>query len=167
MQLNEFNQLDTAEAKQILKNCVHIPSWIDNLSQARPYQSLASLESSARENIDTWTWREVEETLVFHPRIGEKKAANHLSEKEQNFSAKEQSAVDLSEDTSTALYQGNVDYEQKFGFIFLIRAAGRSAEQILAELQRRLSNDLQTEQAEVIHQLGEIALLRLQSEVQA
>ena len=59
------------------------------------------------------------------------------------------------------LRAGNEAYEERFGRVFLIRAAGRSAEEILAALESRLSNDEDTEQAIVADQLREIALLRL------
>lgn len=65
-----------------------------------------------------------------------------------------------------ALYQGNLEYEHKFGHIFLIRAAGRTGQDMLSELQRRLSNNPQQEQQEVQQQLTEIALLRLTQEIQ-
>ena len=63
--------------------------------------------------------------------------------------------------TKQALASGNADYERRFGRIFLIRAAGRSPEQILAALNERLANDDATEDAVVAGQLREIALLRL------
>ena len=60
-----------------------------------------------------------------------------------------------------ALAEGNREYEQRFDRVFLIRAAGRSSAEILAELRRRLGNDDETERAETVAQLREIALLRL------
>lgn len=102
-----------------------------------------------------------------HPRIGEKKAIQSLNEREQQFSKNEQSNVNLTNAVQDALYKGNVDYENKFGFIFLIRALGRSTEEILAELNRRLNNTPEQEQLEVKDQLSQIALLRLKQEVTA
>ena len=64
-----------------------------------------------------------------------------------------------------ALAEGNREYEQRFGRVFLIRAAGRSASEVLAELRRRLGNDDETERAETVAALREIALLRLKDVV--
>jgi 2-oxo-4-hydroxy-4-carboxy-5-ureidoimidazoline decarboxylase len=64
-------------------------------------------------------------------------------------------------DVIAALAEGNREYEQRFGRVFLIRAAGRSSREILAELRRRLGNDDETERAETVAALREIALLRL------
>jgi len=63
------------------------------------------------------------------------------------------------------LAEGNRAYEEKFGHVFLIRAAGRDATEILSELERRLSNDEGTERAETLGALRQIALLRLEQVV--
>ena len=61
-----------------------------------------------------------------------------------------------------ALLEGNRAYEERFDHVFLIRAAGRSPGEMLAELRRRLANDAETERAEVIEQLAQITALRLE-----
>jgi 2-oxo-4-hydroxy-4-carboxy-5-ureidoimidazoline decarboxylase len=63
------------------------------------------------------------------------------------------------------LAAGNVAYEERFGHVFLIRAAGRSGAEILAELERRLANDAAAERAETVDNLRQIALLRLEGMV--
>ena len=73
----------------------------------------------------------------------------------------------VDEQTQQALLQGNLDYEQKFGFIFLIKAAGLSSDEILKKLHERLQNDLAIEKTIVHEQLAAIALLRLSQEIQA
>ncbi|EPG37438.1 2-oxo-4-hydroxy-4-carboxy-5-ureidoimidazoline decarboxylase [Acinetobacter colistiniresistens] len=166
MQLETFNQLDSDAAQRVLQGCVHIPTWISELLQQRPYSSKAQLYQTALAHAQTWQWPEISAALAQHPRIGEKKAAAVLSEKEQQFSQQEQGQIQTDAVLQLALYQGNLDYEHKFGHIYLIRAAGRSGQQILSELQRRLKNTAKQEQAEVKQQLGEIALLRLNQEIQ-
>ena len=77
-------------------------------------------------------------------------------------SQREQAGVDpAAGDTAARLAAGNAAYEERFGRVFLIRAAGRDAEAILAELDRRLGNDDATERAETVDNLRQIALLRL------
>ena len=65
------------------------------------------------------------------------------------------------DDVRAALVDGNRAYEEQFGHVFLIRAAGRSPQEMLAELHRRLGNDEETERAEVTAQLAEITALRV------
>jgi 2-oxo-4-hydroxy-4-carboxy-5-ureidoimidazoline decarboxylase len=79
------------------------------------------------------------------------------------MSRSEQSGVDPSDNgTAAALAAGNRAYEEKFGRVFLIRAAGLTAPEILAALHTRLSNPPAEEDAIVARQLREIALLRLE-----
>ena len=81
-------------------------------------------------------------------------------------SAREQAGVDPSAaGVAARLAAGNAAYEERFGHVFLIRAAGRSAEEILAELDRRLGNEARAERAEVADNLRQIALLRLEQAV--
>lgn len=143
-----------------------------NIILGREYCCTSSIYSEnlynyAKQQTETWTWQQISEALGNHPRIGEKKAIQSLNEREQQFSKNEQSNVNLTNAVQDALYKGNVDYENKFGFIFLIRALGRSTEEILAELNRRLNNTPEQEQLEVKDQLSQIALLRLKQEVTA
>jgi 2-oxo-4-hydroxy-4-carboxy-5-ureidoimidazoline decarboxylase len=63
--------------------------------------------------------------------------------------------------TRAALVDGNREYEERFGHVFLVRAAGRSPEEMLAELRRRLGNDEQAERAEVTEQLAQITAIRV------
>jgi len=166
MQLETFNQLASSQARLVLQACVHIPTWVSELIQKRPYSSKEQLYQAADEQAATWQWSEISEALSKHPRIGEKKAAAVLSGKEKQFSQREQAQIETDAVLQLALYQGNLDYEYKFGHIFLIRAAGRSGQQILSELQRRLVNTGEQEKNEVRQQLSEIALLRLNQEIQ-
>ena len=73
--------------------------------------------------------------------------------------------TDAAAGVTAAIAAGNAAYEQRFGRVFLIRAAGRTPEQILTELQRRLRNDDQAEASEALAQLAEIAILRLRASV--
>ena len=65
------------------------------------------------------------------------------------------------DETRAALDEGNRAYEERFDHVFLIRASGRSSEEMLAELRRRLGNDEEAERAEVIEQLAQITALRV------
>ena len=101
---------------------------------------------------------ELEAALARHPRIGERAGSDHNAA----HSAREQAGVDPADrDVAARIAAGNVAYEDRFDRVFLIRASGRTGPQILAELERRLSNDDETERGETVQQLREIALLRL------
>ena len=167
MQLFEFNQASTEEAMIFLKHCVQIPSWSTELVAKRPYASLEEVLSAAQQQTATWSWDEIKTALDNHPRIGEKQAQAELSEIEKDFSHHEQSGIAADDDTRLALLKGNLAYEKKYGFIFLIKAAGLSSEDVLHALTSRLLNDPEIEKCIVHQQLAEIALSRLAQELHA
>ena len=148
-----FNTLSTAEATARLLTCLAVPRWAAEVVAGRPYDNLAALVKQAEAAAATLTDDELAAALARHPRIGERAGVDH----DAALSAKEQAAV-APDDELTA---GNEEYERRFGRVFLIRAAGRTAPEVLAELRRRLDNDEATERAEAVAQLREIALLRL------
>ena len=167
MLISEFNQGSSNEISLRLNHCVHIPRWANEILQQRPFDLVTDLLQFAEQRARTWTWDEILNALNTHPRIGEKKATVELSEQEQKFSQHEQAALSANEEMREAIYQGNVAYEKKFGFIFLIKASGLNSEQILTALNDRLVNDTETEKQIVHQQILEIALLRLEQEIQA
>lgn len=167
MQLSDFNHASPQLIRQRLMQCVHIERWAKDIEQQRPFRSKQSLLDYAELRAQTWTWQEILSALATHPRIGEKQAKQVLSAKEQKFSDHEQANISQDQSTQHALLQGNMAYEKKFNFIFLIRAAGRSSQDILAILKQRLNHDLNIEKQIVHQQLSEIALLRMTQEIQA
>ena len=160
-----FNALSRADADDLVRTCLAVPRWVDDVVGARPYADrdalLTRADSAARELTDD----ELAAALSRHPRIGERAGAGH----DAAFSTREQSGVAASDDDRLAarLREGNQAYEERFGRVFLVRAAGRSGPQVLAELERRLTNDEEAERAETVSNLREIALLRLQAVVGA
>jgi urate oxidase len=141
--------------REVLLGCLSVPRWADDVLAGQPYAGrdalLAAADAAARELTD----EELDQALSGHPRIGERGGAQ---------SQQEQSGVDPGAgDTAARLAAGNAAYEERFDRVFLIRAAGRDAEEILGELDRRLRNDDATERAETIDNLRQIALLRLEA----
>ena len=141
--------------RDVLLGCLSVPRWADDVLAGQPYDDrdalIAAADAAARELTD----EELDQALSGHPRIGERGGAQ---------SRREQSGVDpTAGDTAARLKAGNAAYEERFGRVFLIRAAGRDAEEILSQLERRLQNDDATERAETVDNLRQIALLRLQA----
>jgi len=131
---------------------------------ARPFASLDELLKTGERLASDWDVQALDKALSAHPRIGEKARG---SDKEATLSRGEQSSMKAADvELKAALQAGNAAYEQRFGRVFLIRAKGRSAAEMLAELHRRLANNLQQEQQEALGQLREITLLRLKETFQ-
>ncbi|MBN6031401.1 2-oxo-4-hydroxy-4-carboxy-5-ureidoimidazoline decarboxylase [Pantoea ananatis] len=159
MDLDTFNQLPDAAAQLALSHCVALPHWQQALVAARPFHSLDALLTEAHQLTQDWQEDDLNQALSAHPRIGEKAQGD---EKEKQLSRSEQSAMQQADDAlQQAMVQGNQAYEARFNRVFLIRAKGRSAQNLLDELTRRLDNSPESEQQEALAQLREITLLRL------
>lgn len=159
MSLAEFNDLSDREAAAQLAACLPVPRWVDTVRDGRPYAGWPEVESVASAAAAQLSDDELAAALAGHPRIGERATSPEhqaeLSEREQAGVNHDDAAV------AAALAAGNAAYEKRFDRVFIIRAAGRSAQEILTELERRLDQDPQTEREETVSQLREIALLRL------
>jgi len=163
MLLDEFNAADPSAAASVVGVWAAIPAWVDAVVTGRPYASVDALTSRAAALADEWGVADLDAALAHHPRIGRRPIGTGA---EAAASHREQASMtDAAAGVTAAIAAGNAAYEQRFGRVFLIRAAGRAPEQILAELQRRLSNDDEAEAAEALAQLAEIAILRLRASV--
>lgn len=158
MKFSTFNDLAPQDARRAVLTCAGIPRWADAVVAARPYVSGDDALQQADALARRWSDDEVDSALADHPRIGEKR------EQQDELSAAsdaEQAGVARDQSTQERLRDANTAYEERFDRVFLIRAAGRDAEQILAEAERRLALDDDAERREVAEQLRQIALLRL------
>jgi 2-oxo-4-hydroxy-4-carboxy-5-ureidoimidazoline decarboxylase len=150
--------MDTPTRAALL-GCLSVPRWAEDVLAGGPYADAVALLARADSAGRSLTDEELEQALSAHPRIGERGGVQ-MSDQSQH----EQAGVDASAgDTAARLAAGNAAYEERFGRVFLVRAAGRDAEEILAELDRRLGNDDDTERAETVDNLRQIALLRLEA----
>lgn len=159
MDVGVFNAMEPAKAAAVVSPCADIPSWVDAVVASRPYADLPALLSRAEELAAAWTGADVERALADHPRIGERPSGDGAG---AGMSGREQAGVDPADrEVAARLTEGNRRYEARFDRIFLVRAAGRSAEEMLAQLEERLTHDPATELEVTAGQLREIALLRL------
>jgi len=101
------------------------------------------------------------EAFAAHPRIGE------LGGGSADWSRQEQAGVGTAgQEVQAAIARGNAAYEDRFGYVFLISAAGRDAEEILADLRARLANDPDTELQVAADQHRRITRLRIEQLMQ-
>ncbi len=157
--LAAFNALPEAEAHQGLCTCLNAPSWAEAVLAGRPYPDRESLLATAYRFGLVLDDADLSSALSRHPRIGEQRPG---TDADAAHSRAEQRSVDTGDDAVLQqLAEGNQAYEERFGQVFLIRAAGRSGPQILEALAARLTNDPATEAGIVRDQLAQIAQLRL------
>lgn len=162
MDLQQLNSMPHDEAVKTLLHCCGSKRWAENVANARPYANLETLMANGNEiwwtlEPDDWL-----EAFRSHPRIGEKKAAAQVSDQSGHWSRQEQAGVaTASRETIDALAALNWAYEQKFGFIFIICATGKTPGEILESLKKRLENDAHTELPIAAAEQSKITELRL------
>lgn len=154
-----FDHADADELEQRLTGCLASQEWARRVVVGRPYRTLDALESAAMAAALALSDEGLAEALAAHPRIGERPEGD---DEAAAHSRREQAGMATDGSTEQRLRLANLAYEERFGHVFLVRAAGRSAEEVLQLAQDRLGNDPLTEAGIVRHQLGEIAVLRLQ-----
>ena len=150
------------QAKNLLADCCGASRWVSGMLERRPFRSRAVVLSTADEiwrSLDSGDWREA---FSHHPRIGERKSAMPLSERGSTWAASEQSGLERADDDVRAeLAAANREYEQRFGFTYIVFATGKSAEEMLALARERLRNDPETELRAAAEEQRKITLLRL------
>ncbi len=158
-----FDALPDCDAAPLLETCCGSHAWVRTMLERRPFGSLMRILDEADEvwwSLAPDDWREA---FDHHPRIGEQSAAAPQGAVALAWSADEQrGVVQSSEGTRQALADGNREYERKFGHIYLVCAAGKSAEEMLALLRSRLSNDPATELQVAAGEQAKITRLRLE-----
>jgi 2-oxo-4-hydroxy-4-carboxy-5-ureidoimidazoline decarboxylase len=142
-----------------LRACCAADAWLSRMSLARPFPSAKAALDLSDEIVLGFDDDALDQALAAHARIGERRLGVTT---EDRWSRSEQAgALAVGTDVQERLADGNRRYEERFGHVFLIRAAGRSAEEMLAALEERLGHDDDTERDVVRRELAEIVRLRL------
>lgn len=161
MTLAEFNALPPARAEAILMDCCGCARWAMNVTVQRPFASMKALFDAADQNMQTLSREDWLEAFSHHPQIGEKAAAG--SESHRRWATGEQAGARVAtEDVKTRLARGNREYYSKFGYIYIVCATGKSAEEMLALLEERLQNDAARELPIAAEQQRRITRVRLE-----
>lgn len=160
--LESWNKASAPEALEAMIACCGARRWAAAMVARRPIRTVFELSAAADEE-----WARMEESdwmeaFACHPRIGERKAA-HASAQSSAWSRQEQSSTnEAAERVLAELASGNELYEQRFGFNYIVCATGKSAEEMLAILNRRLAGDRACELREAAEQQRQITRIRLE-----
>jgi 2-oxo-4-hydroxy-4-carboxy-5-ureidoimidazoline decarboxylase len=138
------------------------PRWSELVAARAPFQDVDALHAAADAAFDQLDERDWLEAFAHHPRIGDVAALRERFAASGALSEREQAGMSgAGEDIVEALAAGNAVYEERFGFVFLIRAAGRSAAELLEQQRERLTHDRAAELAIAAGQQREITHLRI------
>jgi 2-oxo-4-hydroxy-4-carboxy-5-ureidoimidazoline decarboxylase len=153
MRLDDLNALDEESAARALARCCGSSRWVQAMVRARPFET-ASVMTDTADAI----WRSLEAhdwqmAFAAHPRIGA--PASGWAHQEQS------GARSASEDTRDRLAAANRQYEARFGYIFIVCATGKTAEDMLELLEKRLHNGPADELAIAAEEQRKITRVRL------
>jgi 2-oxo-4-hydroxy-4-carboxy-5-ureidoimidazoline decarboxylase len=166
--LEAWNVAERSDAVEAMLACCGARRWADAMIGLRPIATAEELSAAA----DT-EWSKMEEAdclqaFVCHPRIGEREevhgaapAAGHAAQSAAWSEREQASAHEAESQVLAELAQGNAEYEQRFGFTYIVCATGKSAEEMLAILKRRLDSDRNGELREAAEQQRLIMQIRL------
>lgn len=160
--LQQLNEFSTSDAEDAFRQCCAAQDWVSAMTASRPYESLASLLQQA----DTH-WAQMDETNLMeafsaHPQIGNVETLRAKYANTKALASGEQSSVGVADDeTLQALARDNQNYLERFGFIFIVCATGKSATEMLDLLQARLPNSRQQEIVNAAEEQRKITALRL------
>ena len=163
MDFAALTALPPDEAQQEFLKCCGSVKWAQAMVQLRQYATtvggLVLLGNEMWWSMEQSDWLEA---FHSHPKIGERKAAAEVHTQSKQWSGQEQSGVrDANQDTIDELAQLNREYEEKFGFIFIVCASGKTADEMLALLRERLRNEREVELQIAAAEQAKITELRL------
>lgn len=159
----ELDAMPPAQAAELLAECCGSSRWVTEMSARRPFGSQEAVFAAADEICRSLSARDWLEAFARHPRIGEQSGAIPQGERGGEWSAGEQSGVAGARDTvREELAAANRDYERRFGYIYIVCATGKTAEEMLALARERLINDPKRELGVAAEEQRKIARLRLE-----
>ncbi|MBM4303158.1 MAG: 2-oxo-4-hydroxy-4-carboxy-5-ureidoimidazoline decarboxylase [Deltaproteobacteria bacterium] len=161
--LVQFNSLSPKEATQVLAHCCGAARWVSQMESSRPFQNRKALFNKAIQTWNQLTEKDWKEAFTHHPKIGDleslkKKFASTRVWAEQEQKGSAEAAVSVLQ----ALALGNQTYENRFGYIFIVCATGKKADEMLALLEARLNNSPDIEIKIAAGEQAKITQIRLE-----
>jgi 2-oxo-4-hydroxy-4-carboxy-5-ureidoimidazoline decarboxylase len=162
MTIAAFDHLDHESKKELLSQCCGSSRWVEEMLKMPPVEDLIDLFENAEEKWYECREQDWKEAFAHHPRIGDIDALRKKFSSDK-FAGDEQSSLNnASEQTLKSLAKANKSYEQKFGYLFIVCATGKSADEMLALLNDRLKNDPEEELKIAMDEQNKITKLRLE-----
>jgi 2-oxo-4-hydroxy-4-carboxy-5-ureidoimidazoline decarboxylase len=163
MTLHELNTLPRQQLSDVLLKCCGSPSWVNKMLPFFPAEDLVEILEDAEEQWFLCSEADWKEAFAHHPRIGDLDSLQKKFASTAEWASGEQSGVrSASQEMLAALAEANKKYEKKFGYIFIVCAAGKSAGEMLALLETRMQNSLEVEIEMAADEQNKITKLRIE-----
>lgn len=144
--IDYINSLDEAKAREAFFHCSGSAIWCDEMIAQMPFADICDLYRKADESWKLLTKHDWLNAFKIHPKIGDIDSLRKKFNATADWASNEQAGTAIAnEETLHGLAHGNVEYERKFGYIFIVCATGKSAQEMLSILQQRLPNNAATE----------------------
>ena len=161
--MKDLDSMKPDQARGLLAECCGSHRWVNEMTAKRPFKVYENVFRVADEVADGMEPKDWLEAFAHHPRIGEKAASAPEKGAAAEWAAKEQSGFDVAPvDVQAALMNANQEYEGRFGYIYIVCATGKSAEEMLEILRGRLGNDPDRELKVAAAEQRRITRLRLE-----
>ena len=162
MTLDELARLPESEARAEFMKCCGSTVWAKAMAAGRPFAGREALLSAADRHWAALGKKDRLEAFDHHPRIGERQLREKFGATAK-WAGQEQAGVSTAaEDVLSALERGNRDYEKRFGHIFLVCATGKTAREMLAILNNRMTNAPDAEFEVACGEQSKITRIRLE-----
>jgi len=163
MTIAELDHLSTERKKELLQQCCGSSSWVDKMLTVFPVEDLVELLEAAEEKWYECNEEDFKEAFEGHPLIGNIASLQEKFLNTAEWAAGEQSGIkDADENLLHELAKANNEYQNKFGFIFIVCATTKSAQEMLSILKERLNNTKEEEIKIAATEQLKITKLRLQ-----
>lgn len=160
--LERINTLDEETFRTELHRCCGSKRWVELMLVRRPFKDEAALLNAAENVWFSLSREDWLEAFAHHPKIGDAESLRGKFCQTIQWAKNEQSAVaSASDETIKRLAEANQIYEKRFGYIFIVCATGKSAEEMLSILQNRLGNEPSEEIQIAAREQHKITRLRL------
>lgn len=159
---NYLSSLSDESARTALSQCCAAETWVEGMLAARPFGSIQAVEAAATRIANQLSRDDWLQAFAAHPRIGDLESLRQKFSSTKQWASGEQSGIAAADEaTIQELARLNHDYYEKFGYIFIVCATGKSADQMLAILRDRLRNQPNAELLIAAQEQQKITLLRL------
>ena len=163
MTIESLNSLIYSEANEQFELCCGAANWVIKMNQNRPFQNKDDLYQKSESIWFSLSSKDWLEAFIHHPKIGDIDSLRKKFHNTKSISENEQLGVnDAAESTLKDLAESNQLYEDKFGFIFIVCATGKSADEMLAMIKIRLNNNVNAEMLNASKEQNKITKLRLE-----
>ncbi len=161
--LSQLNSLSEQEAFTQLEQCCVSKTWVNQMLTSRPFSSENELiKKAASIWYNDCSVEDFKEAFTGHPKIGNVESLKEKFAHTAEWAGNEQSKVTgANKETIEALAKANELYEDKFGYIFIVSASGKSAEEMLAIVNSRLNNNVDDEIYVAMNEQHKITVIRL------